>query len=94
MRLAKPIVGMTSSASGLGYDMVANDGGVFAFGDAGFFGSNAPSPSPVVALSMTASGNGYLVAMANAAVAPFGDAEAFGPRPALNAPIVGMARQR
>ncbi len=37
--LAKPIVGMARTGDGKGYWFVAADGGVFAFGDAGFFGS-------------------------------------------------------
>ncbi len=35
----KPIVGILATADGKGYWMVAADGGVFAFGDAGFVGS-------------------------------------------------------
>ena len=30
---------MASDASGLGYWLVASDGGIFTYGDAGFFGS-------------------------------------------------------
>ena len=30
---------MTPSASGQGYWLVASDGGIFSFGDAGFYGS-------------------------------------------------------
>jgi hypothetical protein len=37
--LAKPIVGLESTADGGGYWLVASDGGVFAFGDARFYGS-------------------------------------------------------
>ena len=37
--LNKPIVGMAATADGGGYWLVASDGGIFAFGDAGFFGS-------------------------------------------------------
>ena len=35
----KPIVGMAATPSGHGYWLVASDGGIFAFGDAGFLGS-------------------------------------------------------
>jgi hypothetical protein len=38
-RLAKPITGLATSPTGRGYWMVADDGGMFSFGDAGFFGS-------------------------------------------------------
>jgi hypothetical protein len=37
--LAAPVVGMASSADGLGYWMVASDGGIFCYGDAQFHGS-------------------------------------------------------
>lgn len=39
MSLNKPIVGMAPTITGLGYWLVASDGGVFAFGDAKFHGS-------------------------------------------------------
>ena len=37
--LNKPIVGMAATPDGKGYWLVASDGGIFSFGDAGFFGS-------------------------------------------------------
>ena len=37
--LVLPIVGMASVANGSGYWMAAADGGLFAFGSAGFYGS-------------------------------------------------------
>jgi len=37
--LNAPIVGMASSNDGHGYWLVASDGGIFAFGDAGYYGS-------------------------------------------------------
>ena len=43
---AAPIVGMTPTADGQGYWLVGADGGVFAFGDAPFFGSRAATPGP------------------------------------------------
>jgi len=36
-----PIVGMARSASGNGYWLGANDGGIFTYGDAVFYGSAA-----------------------------------------------------
>jgi hypothetical protein len=38
--LNQPIVGMTATSDGGGFWLVASDGGVFAFGDASFSGSN------------------------------------------------------
>jgi hypothetical protein len=45
--LVEPVVGLTSAPAGLGYWLVAQDGGVFAFGQARFVGSlggNGGSP--------------------------------------------------
>ena len=44
LHLNKPVVGMASTSDGQGYWLVAADGGVFAFGDAKFFGSMAGHP--------------------------------------------------
>jgi hypothetical protein len=41
MHLARPIVGMVATADGKGYWLVANDGGIFTYGDATFYGSEA-----------------------------------------------------
>ena len=52
IRLNQPIVGISPTSSGQGYWLVASDGGVFAFGDAGFVGSAVGRvTSPVVALA-------------------------------------------
>ena len=40
-RSTQPVVGMAPDATGAGYWLVAADGGIFAFGDAGFTGSAA-----------------------------------------------------
>ena len=37
--LNKPIVGMASTPDHQGYWLVASDGGIFTYGDAGFYGS-------------------------------------------------------
>jgi hypothetical protein len=37
--LDRPIVGMAATPDGRGYWLVAADGGIFTFGDAGFYGS-------------------------------------------------------
>ena len=39
MRLNEPVVGMAPTPDSGGYWLVASDGGIFAFGDAGFYGS-------------------------------------------------------
>ena len=46
---------MASTLTGHGYWLVGSDGGIFAFGDAGFFGSagSLVLSSPVVGMSAT-----------------------------------------
>ena len=46
-QLSHPIVGMSPTQSGKGYWLAGTDGGVFAFGDARFFGSTGGTrPQP------------------------------------------------
>ncbi len=74
---------------------VASDGGLFAFGDAGFFGSMGGRPlnQPIVGIAATPDGNGYWEVASDGGLFAFGDAGFFGSmggRP-LNQPIVGIA---
>ncbi len=50
MPLNKPIVGIAATPDGGGYWLVASDGGIFNYGDAGFFGSAGAVPlnEPIV----------------------------------------------
>jgi hypothetical protein len=78
-----------------GYWLAAADGGVFAFGDAAFYGSMGGRPlnSPIVGMAATPDGKGYWLAAADGGVFAFGDAAFYGSmggRP-INAPIVGIA---
>ena len=61
MVLNKPIVGMASTPDGKGYWLVASDGGIFTFGDAGYYGSEGAAPlnSPVTGIITPPTGNGY-----------------------------------
>jgi hypothetical protein len=76
---------MAATPDGNGYWLVARDGGVFAFGTAGFFGSTGatPGPYPVVAIVPTPSGQGYWLVAADGVVTAFGDA---GSLPATSSP--------
>jgi hypothetical protein len=51
--LSAPIVGMDRTADGMGYWMVGRDGGIFSFGDAGFYGSagGVRLNAPIVGIS-------------------------------------------
>ena len=57
-------VAMAATPSGNGYWIVDSDGGVFAFGDAGFYGSmgGVRLNAPVVGVAATADGHGYWLA--------------------------------
>ena len=46
----KPLVGGAETPSGQGYWMVASDGGIFAFGNAAYYGSSVPAGRVVVGI--------------------------------------------
>ena len=81
--------------TGDGYWLVANDGGVFAFGDAKFHGStgNIRLNRPINGMAATPSAAGYWLVASDGGVFAFGDAVFHGSTGALtlNSPIVGMA---
>jgi hypothetical protein len=81
-----------------GYWMVASDGGIFAYGGAGFFGSTGAIRlnMPIVGMAATPSGQGYWLVASDGGIFSFGDAGFFGSTGAmkLNRPIVGMAATR
>ena len=78
-----------------GYWLVASDGGLFAYGDAGFFGSHGGSPlnKPIVGMAATSDGKGYWLVASDGGLFAYGDAGYFGSHGGspLNQPIVGMA---
>jgi hypothetical protein len=67
---------MAADATGNGYWLVASDGGIFSFGDAGFHGSmgGRPLDQPVVGMAADATGNGYWLAASDGGIFSFGDA--------------------
>jgi Transglycosylase-like domain len=94
----KPVasfVGIAATASGLGYWVAAEDGGVFAFGDAAFYGSAGTKTlyQPIVGIAATPSGRGYWLVGRDGGVFAFGDATFYGSAggETLNEPIVGIA---
>jgi hypothetical protein len=52
---------MSATTDGQGYWFVASDGGIFAFGDAGFHGSMGGSPlaAPIVGMATDNATGGY-----------------------------------
>jgi len=93
--LNQPIVGMAPTPSGQGYWLVAGDGGIFTFGDAGFHGSTGGLRlnQPIVGMAPTPSGQGYWLVAKDGGIFTFGDAGFHGSTGGLrlNQPIVGMA---
>jgi predicted type IV restriction endonuclease len=89
-------VAAAATPTGRGYWLVASDGGVFAFGDAGFFGSTGAIAlsKPIVAAAATPTGRGYWLVASDGGVFAFGDAAFLGSTggTALNKPIVSIAK--
>jgi beta-lactamase class A len=87
---------MASTPDGGGYWLVARDGGVFSFGDAGFHGSagGLRLTQPVVGMAASASGQGYWLAASDGGVFSFGDAAYHGSAAgqSLKEPVVGIGR--
>jgi ribosomal protein L24E len=90
-----PIVGLAATPDGNGYWEVASDGGIFAFGDAGFYGSEGGRPldAPIVGMASTPDGKGYWEVASDGGIFAFGDATFHGSEGGqpLDAPIVGIA---
>jgi N-acetylmuramoyl-L-alanine amidase len=90
-----PVVGMAATPDGGGYWIVAGDGGIFSYGDAGFLGSvgSLRLNAPIVGLAATPDGGGYWMVARDGGIFSYGDAAFFGSAGSLslNAPIVGMA---
>ncbi len=78
-----------------GYWLVASDGGIFAFGDAGFFGSMGGKPldSPIVGMAATLDNEGYWLVASDGGIFAFGGANFYGSRGGqpLDSDVVGMA---
>jgi hypothetical protein len=78
-----------------GYWTVASDGGIFSFGQMGFYGSMGGRPlnQPIVGMASTPSSQGYWLVASDGGIFSFGDAGFHGSTGniRLNKPIVGMA---
>ena len=99
-----PIVASAVTFNNTGYWLVGADRGVFAFGDARYFGSCPQSGSgctslvsPIVGMTATPDNKGYWLVGADGGVFAFGDARYFGSCPqsgsrcnALPSPVVGI----
>ena len=96
LQLQRPVVGIVPTQSRSGYWLDASDGGIFAFGDAGFYGSIPglglhPSGSglpnslnaPIVGMVPSADGGGYFMVASDGGVFAFGDARFAGSCPGI-----------
>ena len=88
-------VGIAPTNTGEGYWVVAQDGGVFAFGDATFYGSAGGTAlnQPIVGIAASADGHGYWLVARDGGVFAFGNAPFLGSvaRLDLGADVVGIA---
>ncbi|HEX4163762.1 MAG TPA: hypothetical protein VHZ05_14785, partial [Acidimicrobiales bacterium] len=73
----------------------ASDGGIFAYGDAQFYGSTGSIRlnKPIVGMAATTDGAGYWLVASDGGIFAYGDAQFYGSTGSirLNKPIVGMA---
>ena len=96
IHLQRPVVGITPTASRGGYWLVASDGGIFAFGNAGYYGSipgSGLSPAgsglphslnaPIVGMVPSSDGGGYFMVASDGGVFAFGDARFEGSCPGI-----------
>jgi hypothetical protein len=78
-----------------GYWLVANDGGIFSYGTAGFAGSMGGKAldAPMVGMARTTDSGGYWTVASDGGIFSFGDASFHGSMGGkhLDAPMVGMA---
>jgi hypothetical protein len=85
---------MAPTPDGAGYWLVASDGGIFAFGDAGFYGSMGAKrlSQPVVGMAVPFGGGGYWLVASDGGIFAFGDAAFAGSMGGhrLVAPMVAM----
>jgi hypothetical protein len=82
-------------AANQGLLLAARDGGVFAFGNATFYGSMGGKPlnEPIVGIAATPDGRGYWEVASDGGIFAFGDATFYGSMGGqpLNRPIAGIA---
>ncbi len=97
--LGAPVAGIAETTTGKGYWLVGADGGVFTYGDAGYFGSvpavtTRKLAAAVVGVATTSDSKGYWLVGADGGVFAFGDAGYFGSLQSLHltpaSPIVGI----
>jgi hypothetical protein len=93
LRLNRPVNGLVPTPTNRGYWLVASDGGIFAFGDAGFHGSMGGTHLNQPVVGMVRYGNGYLMVGSDGGIFDFSDRPFLGSLAgvSLPAPIVSVA---
>jgi hypothetical protein len=71
---------MAATSAGKGYWLVASDGGIFNYGDAGFYGSTGSIQlnQPIVGMAATSAGKGYWLVASDGGIFNYGDAVFYG----------------
>ena len=74
--LDAPMVDMAVHPDGAGYWLLGGDGGVFSFGNVGFYGSTGAMTlnGPIISMAPTADGRGYWLLAEDGGVFTFGNA--------------------
>jgi hypothetical protein len=92
------VYGLRRATPPTGYWLAASDGGIFSYGDAGFYGSTGDIKlnKPIVTMAPTSTREGYWLAASDGGIFTFGDAAFFGSTGdlGLNSPVVGMVPTR
>lgn len=92
------VYGLRRASPPSGYWLAASDGGIFTYGDAGFFGSTGDLVlnKPIVTMAATPTREGYWLAASDGGIFNFGDAAFLGSTGdlVLNSPVVAMAPTR
>jgi len=96
LHLQRPVVGITPAENRGGYWLVASGGGIFAIGNAGYYGSipgSGLNPSgsglfhslnaPIVGMVPSSDGSGYFMVASDGGVFAFGDARFEGSCPGI-----------
>ena len=94
--LNAPIVAMAATPAGTGYWLLGQDGGIFSYGTAAFYGSTGAMHlnQPVVGIAPTPTGHGYWLVAADGGIFSFGDASFHGSTGgiAIGSNVAGIAR--
>jgi hypothetical protein len=79
-QLNGPVLDMAVTSDGGGYWLVGSDGGIFAYGDAAFYGSTGAMTlnKPIVGLVPTPDDKGYWFVASDGGVFAYGDAAFYG----------------